>query len=370
MKRMFIFILLLSLSLSFCACGASAPEPTPEPTPTPFMDDTAAINEVAASVVKLNCFNKKGELIATGSGFAAFEDGIIITNYHVIANGVYSVTAELEGGMFFGVDWVIAYDEAKDIAILKTNTKTNLPLLPLGDSTAAVKGERILAIGYPLGLGNTVSTGVISSLYEEDGERIIQFSAPISSGSSGGALFNEDGEVIGITYASFVNSQNLNLAVPIEEVQKLWNGRNTAEKLSFSDFSSSGALTISELSVDPESYEGQEILIEGYIDSIFKDTVILVESEKNRTLKQFDFQLFYEASNSSNGRMHWRIVSEDETRIKETLSECSAIGIIIDASTAGVGFNDQYVFSGVLFIKRDDNGKITSLRLTDVELVS
>lgn len=138
-------------------------------------------------------------------------------------------------GMMFVIDSVIACDEAKDVAILKTTAKTDLAPLPLGDSESLEKGEKVVAIGSPLGFMNTVSTGIFSAYNQLQDMVEIQFSASISSGSSGGALFNTNGEVIGITYASYTDGQNLNAAVPISYAADLWASKDAAAPLSLSE---------------------------------------------------------------------------------------------------------------------------------------
>lgn len=199
---------------------------------TPFSDSPDAIQAASGSVVLLNCYDKKGELFCSGSAFAAFEDGVFVTNYHVISDEVYSVVAYTEDGMMFALDSVIAYDETKDVAILKTAAKTNIAPLPLGDSESLEKGEKVVAIGSPLGFMNTVSTGVFSAYNTLPDMVEIQFSASISSGSSGGALFNDSGDVIGITYASYTDGQNLNVAVPISYAADLWESKDAPAPLS------------------------------------------------------------------------------------------------------------------------------------------
>lgn len=223
---------------------------------TPFSDSPDAIQAASGSVVLLNCYDKKGELFCTGSAFASFEDGVFVTNYHVISDEVYSVVAYTEDGMMFALDSVIAYDEAKDVAILKTTAKTNIAPLPLGDSESLEKGEKVVAIGSPLGFMNTVSTGVFSAYNTLPDMVEIQFSASISSGSSGGALFNDSGDVIGITYASYTDGQNLNVAVPISYAADLWESKDAAAPLSL-----------------PELYDLQEH-IETYSASILWDEEI------------------------------------------------------------------------------------------------
>ena len=200
-----------------------------------FSDDPTAISAASQSVVKLNCHNKNGELCATGSGFACFADNVIVTNYHVIEGGVYSIEASTENGRSFDITYVLAADEGKDIAILATSSPHNLTLLQPGDSENLQKGEKVVAIGSPLGLLNSVSTGVFSGYVNENSMNVLQFTASISSGSSGGALFNNAGEVLGITFASYEDGQNLNLAIPITQVERIWN--NTSHtKMTVEDF--------------------------------------------------------------------------------------------------------------------------------------
>ena len=176
-------------------------------TPTPadtkaFTDDSNAIQNASNSVVLLSCFDKDGELYATGSGFAAIEPGIIITNYHVIEGETYNIKAQTERGFEFTIKNIAAYDQKQDIAILKADPGIDLELLTLGNTNELEKGTKVVAIGSPLGLINSVSIGVYSGKVDNEDQDYLQFSAAISAGSSGGALFNDRGEVIGITSAS------------------------------------------------------------------------------------------------------------------------------------------------------------------------
>lgn len=216
-----------------------ATETSPEEvvaSPIAFSDDPTAISAASQSVVKLNCYDKNGDLYATGSGFACFTDNVIVTNYHVIEGGVYSVEASTEDGNTFDITYVLATDETKDIAILGTSTPHNLALLQPGNSEHLQKGEKVVAIGSPLGLLNSVSTGVLSGYTDENGMDVLQFTASISSGSSGGALFNDAGEVLGITFASYEAGQNLNLAIPIEQAEHLYLNNNSVDRMTIEEF--------------------------------------------------------------------------------------------------------------------------------------
>lgn len=201
---------------------------------TSFSDDPAAIEQASKSVILLECYDKNGELYCTGSAFAAFEDGVFVTNYHVVEQEVYSIIAKTEDGTMFEIDSVLAYEPQYDIAIIGTKANPNIAPLTIGSSSDLEKGEKIVAIGSPLGLMNTVSTGVFSGYNDTGVMNEIQFSASISHGSSGGALLNNSGEVIGITTASYTEGQNLNIAVPIQYAIDIKNKQS--EELSVPQF--------------------------------------------------------------------------------------------------------------------------------------
>ena len=260
------------------ASGAFAPkepEPTMEPV-IPFSDDTAAIAAASESVVMLTCYDRKGDPYATGSGFAIFEDGVIVTNYHVISGEVYRVKAETESGRSFECPTVLAWDEERDIAILKADRKTELALLMSGDSENLQKGEKVVAIGSPLGLINSVSTGVFSGYIDDKVGKMLQFTAAISHGSSGGALFNDAGEVISITFASLEAGQSLNLAVPMAEVQEVYESADTAKAVTLEGFYDSfdhtppiPTYTVGYVLQHYEELNGQEFFLEGYLSSLY-----------------------------------------------------------------------------------------------------
>lgn len=216
MTKFLSTLLILTTIFLLCACGG-----TGMINHLAFSDDPNAITEASANIVMLTTYDKSGDMYKTGSGFPAFEDGCIVTNYHVI-EGSNRIEGNTEDEMFFKIDEIVVADKERDIAILKTNAKTGLTPLTLGDTSALQKGEKVVAIGSPLGLINTVSDGMYSNRCTDDGQEYLQFTAAISSGSSGGALFNDKGEVIGITSASYTDGQNLNLAIPGEVIQDVW----------------------------------------------------------------------------------------------------------------------------------------------------
>jgi hypothetical protein len=157
----------------------------------------------------------------SGSGFYTSADGNIVTNCHVISGAKTLKITENDGEVYEGSVRIIAYSEESDIAVLDINKTVNL-FLNTGDSGKVELGEEIYAIGSPLGLKNTLSSGIISSIREG----IFQISAPISEGSSGGVLLNTRGEAVGITFAGIDLGENLGFAIPINEYTKLSKNLN------------------------------------------------------------------------------------------------------------------------------------------------
>lgn len=158
-----------------------------------------------------------------GSGFFVGE-GLVATNYHVI-NGAKTGTVKLvDQQRRYGIEGVTATDKDHDLAIIKVNT-LNGPSLPLGDSDSVEQGQIIYAVGNPRGLEGTFSSGEISSIRKKGTARIkdkvFQFTAAISRGSSGGAVVNRWGEVIGIVSETRDDGQNLNFAIPVNTLKEL-----------------------------------------------------------------------------------------------------------------------------------------------------
>ena len=171
--------------------------------------------QLASSVVMIAVHNKAGDVIATGSGIMISQNGYILTNYHVITDGdFYSIQIE-EDEKMYQTDEVVKYHSVFDLAILRINRKLN-PIPIYKGSQKLVRGQKVVAIGSPLGLFNSVSDGIISGFRNIDGVDMIQFTAPTSHGSSGGAVLNMHGEVIGISTAGIDKGQNINLAVGYE----------------------------------------------------------------------------------------------------------------------------------------------------------
>ena len=138
---------------------------------------------------------------ALGSGVLVRSDGYILTNHHVI-DGAQKISVDLSNGQTFSAK-LVGSDALSDLAVLKIEA-TNLPTLELGDSDKVQVGDVCLAIGNPLGVGETVTNGIISAKGRTTGlsngsfEDFLQTDAPINQGNSGGALINTTAELIGI----------------------------------------------------------------------------------------------------------------------------------------------------------------------------
>lgn len=173
--------------------------------------------KVSDAVVVIYAYDSNNQLSKQGSGVVINDKGYIVTNYHVLSgNDRIEVLHNKEVVPY--VD-MIGIDVEKDILILKIDEK-KFPAIKIGDSKSLNIGQRVYAIGSPLGFENTISEGIISGLrnYVETGKNFIQITASISPGSSGGAIVNDEGELIGISTSTAEKGQNLNFAIPIDEV--------------------------------------------------------------------------------------------------------------------------------------------------------
>jgi serine protease Do len=163
-----------------------------------------------------------------GSGFFLNEDGFLITNFHVI-EGETQISVEVyhqRGGQLERKTYkqvrIIAMNKFDDLALLKIEDAgaTRFKQVLLGQADALAVGERVFAIGSPLGLERTVTEGIISTKTRQmQGELYLQTTAQINPGNSGGPLFNLRGEVIGVTNMKMTFGEGLGFAIPVEAVR-------------------------------------------------------------------------------------------------------------------------------------------------------
>ena len=180
---------------------------------------TAEIANNADSIVMLTCIVPGGE--AQGSGVILSSDGRIVTNYHVI-EGASSIRIRFNDKTeYTGPVYIQDYNATLDLAVISIS-KTGLKAATISSISSLRQGEAVVAIGSPYGFFNTVTEGVVSAIREG----MIQISAAISPGSSGGGLFNSRGELAGITSAGVQEAENLGFAIPISYLDQVSGLRN------------------------------------------------------------------------------------------------------------------------------------------------
>lgn len=163
-----------------------------------------------------------------GTGSIISDNGYILTNYHVV-EGAESVSVKLVGSNKSLPAKVVGYDDQLDLAVLKINASSKLPVLPLGNSDATRVGEWVVAIGNPYGLDHTVTAGVVSAkerpitIEGRQYKNLIQTDAAINPGNSGGPLLNTRGEVVAINTAVNVEAQGIGFAIPINTAKDVLN---------------------------------------------------------------------------------------------------------------------------------------------------
>lgn len=191
-----------------------------------------------------------------GSGFIISEEGQIVTNHHVVA-GASTVKVTLTDGRSFDAK-VVGSDPATDIALLSIKADVDLPFVSFGTSEEMRVGDEVVAVGNPFGLSSTVTSGIISAKSRDINagpyDEFIQTDAAINRGNSGGPLFNNDGDVIGVNTAILSpggGSVGIGFAVPSDVVRDV-----------VADLSDDGTVTRGWLGVNirPMSDEVAEVL--------------------------------------------------------------------------------------------------------------
>jgi len=207
---------------------------------TPQKSPAEVVFASAASKVVYLITRKAGEVYARASGVVLTADGYIATNYHALqgADAVeiqfFPDPADTANYQSFNGARLLYADARRDIAVLKVNSKT-LPFLEcLVTGCDARVGETVYAIGNPMGLSNTISQGIVSALRSVESEEIVQHTAAISPGSSGGALVDSTGALLGMNSWQVADAQNLNFAISAKHVwEALQTARHSTIALSF-----------------------------------------------------------------------------------------------------------------------------------------
>ena len=192
----------------------------------------AVVNISAEAIVRApdpffgDFFSRRRRVQSLGSGFIVAANGVVVTNAHVI-EGASRILVTTADGRELEAD-VLGSDRDADLAVLKVEAE-DLSAVSLGSSSDLLIGETVLALGNPLGLANTVTTGVLSArgrtVPGENGERLftdfLQTDASINPGNSGGPLVNLDGEVIGINTAIVAGAEGIGFAIPADRANRI-----------------------------------------------------------------------------------------------------------------------------------------------------
>jgi Trypsin-like peptidase domain len=183
----------------------------------------AGPREIAAqafpSVVMIVTDDSHGQALAIGSGFFVREN-VIASNAHVIEGAVGGYAKLVGQDKEFDLRGALAMDRRNDIVLLAVDG-AKAPALKLGDSGKLAVGDRVYSVGNPKGLEGTFAEGIVSGIRDADGEKLLQITAPISPGSSGGPILDASGAVVGVAVATFRDGQNLNFAIPAAKVSVL-----------------------------------------------------------------------------------------------------------------------------------------------------
>lgn len=197
-------------------------------TPRQIFDDNKE------AIFKIEALDQEGNPFKSGSGFCVSRDGKFLTNYHVISQA-RSVRVIFNDNTSMLVREVLGYDKGKDIALLKLSSSRLPRPVEFGSSGNISIGDRVVAIGSPLGYTNSITSGLLSGMRNIYDNQYLQMSTPISPGNSGGPLFDSNGKVIGIITAQVMGGDSINLAIPIDAAKSLLNvtaGAKTLEEAS------------------------------------------------------------------------------------------------------------------------------------------
>jgi S1-C subfamily serine protease len=220
MNRWLLSVIMLAVVLSTTIPNAAVKPDCTEPIPELFERVSPSVVSISAVAVDPLEVNNRVSLVV-GSGFVVSNDGLVITNSHVVF-GHQGITVTLDDGRRAEAE-LLGADPIIDLAVLRIPVpREGHPKALLGNSDSIRIGEDVVAIGNPLGLEQTLTWGVVSGLnrFPPDSPLsltppLIQTDAPINPGNSGGPLFNRCGEVIGMTTAMVADAQNIGFAVPI-----------------------------------------------------------------------------------------------------------------------------------------------------------
>ena len=241
--------------------------------------------KIFPSTISVVAEDNNGQALSLGSGFM-IEDDIAVTNFHVIegASSGYIKFINQEG--IYEILGVTAYNPKFDLALIKVD-KLNNPTLELSVTNIDI-GDKVYAVGNPLGLEGTFSDGMLSGVRDFEDLTVFQITAPISPGSSGGPVTDDEGNVIGVATFNAAGGQNLNFVIPSKYIKELLNNQSDTIYLSSvsnsksNDFNSKSKNTNPDLiKVKNPSNTNYSTMMDGNITfSIFNNSRKKIENVK------------------------------------------------------------------------------------------
>jgi S1-C subfamily serine protease len=317
------------------------------------------VEELAPSTVIITALDAKNTPIRQGSGVIASEDGKVVTNFHVVT-GAATLHVRYANGTATVVASLTDYDLTNDIAVFKIPLR-GLPWVRPKYQASVRAGDAVLSITNPFGLERSVSTGVVSGIREfADQQKLIQVSAAVSPGSSGGPVFSMDGKLIGIVAGSLTGGQNLNFVIPCDLIIPL--------VLSSGDIS---LARISVLGLDkpadaaPSSIAAtRSFLMDGVWQGTFSDS--LINGHLTITLSQ-DSQGrvagTYTASTGGGGTMRGQVFADHvEFELTQNIQGCPGV---FKAVSGFLGDSMAGEYSGNDCLGFHPNGQFVMARMTD-----
>lgn len=217
MKRIGLLKVVVFAAALFVSACSSGPEPSRQP-PWGLKD---LVGPIQKSVVTVINYDVDGKVSSIGSGFFISKSGILVTNFHVL-EGAYNAEIRTPDGSQYPVATVLARSQLVDLIKVRVDIPDSRVTPIVIAREAPSVADSIFVVGSPMGLEQTVSEGIISAVREiPTGGTVLQLTAPISRGSSGGPVLNQDGEAVGVVTFQAARGQNLNFAISVDALEML-----------------------------------------------------------------------------------------------------------------------------------------------------
>jgi S1-C subfamily serine protease len=210
----------------------SSPKPAAKTVPSPprrKLSPAEIVHHAFPSSVLLTMLDAHGQTLCLGSGFFVAKN-VVATNSHVVSQASAGYAKLVGQSAKLGIKGIIAFDPLHDLALIEVES-SDAPSLQVAAKPSLEIGDPVYVIGNPLGLEATFSPGIVSGFREIGQVRVMQMTAPISPGSSGGPVLDESGKVVGVSVFTILSGQNLNFAIPSEYVAALENRKTELRSL-------------------------------------------------------------------------------------------------------------------------------------------